>query len=141
MSAAARLKRIARIAAIGELRVRGCERAFALALSRAADASAQLAHIEGLILTAGPQRPSTAASDLIAAAQLRAMLMPAADEALRRAQAARAARAEAESRLAQAQAQARRLQDIMAAARRNAVREAARRDAEARPDRPGRSMR
>jgi hypothetical protein len=133
MSEQDRTRRLGRMLAVGQQRARTSERNFAIAVQRSADAAAQLSHIEGLILTAAPEPNGQGVPQLAAAAQLRALLMPAAAAASARLEQERAARIRAEAEMETARARARRLADIDTAARQALATAAHDREAEARP--------
>ncbi len=109
------------------------ERAFARAVCDAADAAARLSHIEGLILTSAPLDRAGGVAGLAAAAQLRVLLLPAAEMAEARLRSAVVARGEAETRLADARARARLLDDAVRRARLLAGRAVDQREADDRP--------
>jgi hypothetical protein len=132
MSDRERARRAGRVLAVGQHKARASQRAFAQAVARSADAAAQLSHIEELMLSAGPGLADTV-HDLAAAAQLRALLMPAAEAAGRRLDAANKERHEAEQKLEADQARIRRLTEIDIEARRALSTNALAREAEARP--------
>ncbi len=129
----ARVRRLARLQAMGDSASRTSERAFARAIAEAANAAAQLSHIEGLILTAAPLNIANSGAGLAAAAQLRALLLPAFEMAEARLHAAVARRTDAETRLAHSRARSRRLGEIVHEARTAAARQAEQAEAEARP--------
>lgn len=129
----ARVLRLARLQAMADNAARSSERAFARAIAEAASTAARLSHIEGLILTTAPLAKGGNAADLCAAAQLRALLVPAAELAEARLLAAVAERAQAEARLAHSRARSRRLAEIVAEARAATTRLAEQAEIEMRP--------
>jgi len=129
----ARIRRLARLQAMGDSAARTSERAFAQAIADAANAAARLSHIEGLILTAAPLAIAGNGAALAAAAQLRALLLPAAEMAESRLHSAVANRSDAEARLVQSRARSRRLAEIVQEARTASTRHARQAEVEARP--------
>lgn len=128
-----RVRRLARLQAMGDSAARSSERAFANAIAEAANAAAQLSHIEGLILTAAPLTIASSAAGLAAAAQLRALLLPAAEMAEARLLSAVVQKSDAEARLAHSRARSRRLAEIVHEARAAETRHAEQAEIEARP--------
>lgn len=128
-----RMRRLARLQALEDNAARTRERAFAKAIAEAANAAARLSHIEGLIRTAAPLAVADKGGGLAAAAQLRALLLPAAEMAEARLHSAVALRSDAETRLAHSRARGRRLAEIVGEARATATRHAEQAEVEARP--------
>jgi len=129
----ARVRRLTRLQAVGESRAQSHENLFARAVAEEAGAAANLSHIEGLILSASPLAIAGNGAGLAAAAQLRALLLPAAEMAETRLQSALARRTDAEARMAQSRARNRCLNDIVQQARVAASRHAEQAEADARP--------
>lgn len=133
MSERQRIQRLNRLLMIGEHRARASARELAMAVAHSAEAADRLSRIEGLILTAGPAAAPQQVSGLAAAAQLRALLIPAATAASERLQAAHAERCAAEMRLETSRARVRRLSSLHDDARRELTDLALAREVESRP--------
>jgi hypothetical protein len=128
-----RARRLGRLKSLGDVEARRTLRAFAEAVAEAAGAAQRLSHIEGLLLSAGPPVAAEPVAGLAAAAQLRALLLPAVQMAEARLEVAVAERREAEARLAHSHARGARLNEAAARANVETRRVAEQRDMEARP--------
>jgi len=133
MSAREADSRMTRLMALGEQAARASERRFAGAVARAAEAAANLSHIEGLIMTAAPVTEARGVAALAAAAHLRALLVPAAVAAEARLSAAVEQRRIAEARLRQDQLRAQKLAERAGSTRRVLISDITRREHEDRP--------